>query len=296
MLSKKVCIVAGGGRGIGEAVAIELGRQGATVVVNDIGSDVHGKGKSEEPAEKTVAEIEKAGGNGMAHIGDIASLDYTESLVEDTIEEYGRLDGAVNFAGILRDSISYRMDSDEWDQVIRVHLRGHFALLRNVAAHWRSEVDDREFKHQRSFLGVSSRSALGSPGQLNYSSAKAGVLGMMRTAARELAQYNIRVNALMPTAYTRMIEDIPEDKRPFTQEEMPAQRVGAMVVYLMSDEADGITGSTLRVAGDSVGIVSDPEISRLGFKKGGWEPEEIAEEFQSKIAEDTELGKSDTAF
>lgn len=296
MLSKKVCIVAGGGRGIGEAVAVELGRQGATVIVNDIGSDVHGKGKNEEPAEKTVTEIEEVGGNGMAHIGDIASLDYTESLVEDTIEEYGRLDGAVNFAGILRDSISYRMDSDEWDQVIRVHLRGHFALLRNVAAHWRSEVDDREFKHQRSFLGVSSRSALGSPGQLNYSSAKAGVLGMMRTAARELEQYNIRVNALMPTAYTRMIEDIPEDKRPFTQEEMPAQRVGAMVVYLMSDEADGITGSTIRVAGDSIGIVSDPEISRLGFKKGGWEPGEIAEEFQSKIAEDTELDKSDTAF
>ena len=296
MLSDKVCVVAGGGRGIGEAVAVELGRQGATVVVNDLGSSVHGEGESEEPAKETVAAVGEAGGTGMAHFGDIASLDYTESLVDDIVDKYGRIDGTVNFAGILRDSISYKMSEDEWDNVIRVHLRGHFALLRNVAAHWRERAGNEGLERQRSFLSVASRSALGGPGQINYSAAKAGILGMTRTAARELARSNIRVNALMPTAYTRMIEDIPEEKRPFTKEEMPPENIGSMVAYLMSDKAEGISGSTIRVAGNAVGIVSDPEIFRLGFQEGGWESEDIAERFQSEIAQGVQLDKSDTAF
>jgi NAD(P)-dependent dehydrogenase (short-subunit alcohol dehydrogenase family) len=296
MLSDKVCIVAGGGRGIGEAVAVELGRQGATVVVNDLGSSVHGEGESEEPAEETVTSVEKAGGAGMAHFGDIASLEYTESLVDDIVTEYGRIDGAVNFAGILRDSISYNMSGDEWDNVIRVHLRGHFALLRSVAANWRERASDEGLEHQRSFLCVASRSALGSPGQINYSAAKAGILGMTRTAARELARSNIRVNALMPTAYTRMIDDIPEEKRPFSREEMPPENVGPMVAYLMSDEAEDITGSTIRVAGNVVGVVSDPEIFRLGFQEDGWTAEDIVERFQSEVAQGVQLDKSGTAF
>lgn len=296
MLSDKVIIVAGGGRGIGEAVAVELGREGATVVVNDLGSSVHGEGESEEPAEETVAVVEAAGGDGMAHFGDIASLDYTEALVADTVEEYGRVDGAVNFAGILRDSISYKMTGEEWDQVIRVHLRGSFSLLRNTAAHWRERARDGGLETQRSFLGVASRSALGSPGQANYSAAKAGILGLTRTTARELARFDIRVNAFMPTAYTRMIEDIPEEKRPFTREEMPPEKVGPMVAYLMSDEAEDITGKTIRAAGDGVGIVSDPEITRLGFKDGGWSAEGIAETFRDTVAQGVELDGSDLAF
>lgn len=296
MLSDKVIIVAGGGRGIGEAVAVELGRGGATVVVSDLGSSVHGEGESEEPAQETVDAVEEAGGDGMAHFGDIASLDYTEALVEDTVEEYGRVDGAVNFAGILRDSISYKMTGEEWDQVIRVHLRGHFSLLRNIAAHWRERARDGGLETQRSFLGVASRSALGSPGQANYSAAKAGILGLTRTTARELARFDIRVNAFMPTAYSRMIEDIPEEKRPFTREEMPPEKVGPMVAYLMSDEAEDITGKTIRAAGDGIGVVSDPEIIRLGFQDGGWSIAEIAEKFRSTVAQGVDLDGSDAAF
>lgn len=296
MLSDKVIIVAGGGRGIGEAVAVELGQEGATVVVNDLGSSVHGEGESAEPAEETVAAVKAAGGDGMAHFGDIASLDYTENLVADTVAEYGRVDGAVNFAGILRDSISYKMSGEEWDQVIRVHLRGHFSLLRNIAAHWRERARDDGLETQRSFLGVASRSALGSPGQANYSAAKAGILGLTRTTARELARFDIRVNAFMPTAFTRMIEDIPEEKRPFTREEMPPEKVGPMVAYLMSDEAEDITGKTIRAAGDGVGIVSDPEIVRLGFQNGGWSAEEIAEKFRDTVAGGIDLDNSDPAF
>lgn len=296
MLSDKVCIVAGGGRGIGEAVAVELGREGATVVVNDLGSSVHGEGESQEPAEQTVAAVEEAGGEGMAHFGDIASLDYTEKLVEDTVAEYGRVDGAVNFAGILRDSISYKMSGEEWDQVIRVHLRGHFSLLRNVTAHWRERSRDRGLESQRSFLGVASRSALGSPGQANYSAAKAGIMGLTRTAARELARFNVRVNAFMPTAYTRMIDEIPEEKRPFTREEMPPEKVGPMVAYLMSDSAEDITGMTVRAAGDGIGLVSDPEIHRLGFQDGGWSAEDIDEKFRSTVAQGIDLDRSGSAF
>ncbi len=293
MLSDKVCIVAGAGRGLGEAAAVELGRQGATVVVNDLGVDVTGEGESAEPAEETLEAVEDAGGSGMVHFGDISSLDYTESLIEGTVDEYGRVDGVVNFAGILRDGISYKMTGDEWDAVMNVHLRGHFALLRSAAAHWREEVSGDEDAAQRSILNVSSRAALGSVGQANYSAAKAGILGLTRTTARELYSHNIRVNALMPTAFTRMIEAIPEEKRPFTREEMPPERVAAMVAFVMSDEAEDITGCTLRAAGNEIGLVTNPEITRIGYNRDGWTPQEIAEEFEDSVAAGINLTKNE---
>lgn len=298
MLSEKVVIVAGAGHGLGEAAAVEMGEQGATVVVNDLGATVHGEGESEEPADETAAAVEDAGGTAMSHFGDVADLEYTEQLIADTYEEFGRVDGVVNFAGILRDSISYRMSGDEWDQVMRVHLRGHFSLLRNAGAHWREQAGDDgdALEKQRSFLTVSSRSALGNVGQANYSAAKAGVLGLTRATAKELYRYNIRVNSLMPTAFTRMIEDIPDEQQPFTEEEMPVEKVAPMVAYIMSDEADGITGTTLRAAGDAIGVVSDPEIIRLGYQDGGWTPEDIADSFRDEIASDVDLEQAGDAF
>lgn len=298
MLADKVIIVAGGGHGLGECAAVELGAAGATVVVNDLGSDVHGEGESVEPAEETVEAVKEAGGNGLAHYGDISSTEYTEALVADAVEEYGRIDGAVNFAGILNDSIIYRMSDKEWDSVINVHLRGHFALLRSLAAHWRAiarESGDR-LEDGRSFLSVSSRSALGNVGQSNYSAAKAGVLGLTRAAAKELGRYNIRVNALMPTAYTRMIEDIPEEKQPFTEEELPPEKVAPLVAYMLSDESAEINGWTVRAAGDEIGFVTDPEVVRLGFQNGGWTVEDIAERFTAEIGRGLELDKSGATF
>lgn len=296
MLTDKVIIVAGAGHGLGEAAAIELGRQGATVVVNDLGSDVHGDGRSEEPAESTARAIEESGGTAMTHFGDVADLDYTERLVSETYEEFGRIDGTANFAGILRDSISYKMTGEEWDRVVRVHLRGAFSLLRNVAAHWRERTREAAFDEQRSILNVSSRSALGNVGQANYSAAKAGVLGLTRATAKELARYDIRVNALMPTGYTRMIADIPEGQRSFGAEEMPPEGAAPMVAYLMSDEAAGITGSTIRAAGDVVGTLSNPEFQRLGFREGGWTVESLAERFRDDVAKGIELDRSEDTF
>lgn len=298
MLADKVCIVTGGGRGIGRAVAIELGALGATVVVNDLGTSLDGQGTDEEPARQTVEAVREAGGAGMAHYGDVTSLDDTRELVVETVDQYGRIDGVANFAGMLRDGLIHKMDVEDWEQVLDVHLRGHFALLRNVAAHWRErakETDDR-LEPQRCFLGTTSRAALGNVGQANYAAAKAGVMGLVRTASRELGRYNIRVNALMPTAFTRMIEEIPEEHRQFDRNEMPPEKVAPLAGYLMSDEATDINGCTLRAAGDAIGVVSDPEIVRLGYQDGGWSADAIAERFVDDVAAGIELDRSTEAF
>ena len=281
MLSNKVCIVAGGGRGLGKASARELGSQGTTVVVNDLGVDLGGEGETEEPAREVADEIRDAGGTATAHFGDVSDLDYTEELVHDTVDEYGRIDGVVNFAGILRDSISYEMTEREWDEVINVHLKGHFSLLRNTAAHWREKARENEdyLDSQRSFLSVTSRAALGSVGQINYSSAKAGILGMTRSASQELDRYNVRVNALMPIGFTRMVESMPDT--PFTEADMPRETPAAMVAFAMSDAAEDISGVVLRAEGNTIGVVSHPEMVRAGFQDEGWSSESIAAKFRS---------------
>lgn len=287
MLSDKVCIVTGGGRGIGSATAVELSKRGATVVVNDLAGNDDGTA----PADETVEAIHEHGGEGMVHYGDITSLDYTEELIDDTASEYGSVDGIVNFAGILRDGMLFNMSGEDWDTVMQVHLRGHFSLLRNSAQHWRALAKEQggELETQRSFLAVSSTAALGNVGQANYAAAKAGIQGLIRTAAMELHQYNVRANTLMPLAWTRMYEDVPEDRLPFTKEEMPPEKVAPLVGYLMSDEAEDVTGTTLRAKGDAISHVSEPVEDRIAFSEGGWTIEEIAEEMHSTLGQGVEL-------
>ena len=288
MVSDKTVLVAGGGSGIGRATAIELGRRGANVVVSDLGTDLTGEEAGDAAASETVDLIREHDGNAIAHFGDVASLEDTETLIEQAFDEYGRIDGAVNFAGIVRDSISWKMTEAEFDEVIRVHLRGHFSLFRNLASHWREQVRERDgrFEDQRSFLGVSSRSAFGSVGQLNYASAKSGIFGMMWTAARELVRFNIRVNTLVPTAHTRMTESIPEDKRP---DRPGPENIAPVVAYLMSDSATDITGCTIRAMGDQVGLISEPTLERAGFMHDGWTVEDLENEFRETIASDWDL-------
>ncbi len=286
MLDGKTCIVGGAGRGIGRATAIALGDAGANVIVNDLGASLQGEGEDLQPAEETAEAIRENGGEATVKFGDISDLDFTEEMVEDAVEEYGDVHGAVNFAGILRDRISYKMSGEEWDAVIRVHLRGHFSLFRNLGAHWREVAREEggSMDVQRSFVGVSSGSALGNVGQANYSAAKAGILGLVRSGARELERYNARVNSLMPSAFTRMIESMPDEQISYTEDEMPPEKVAPIIVYLMSDEAEDITGNTFRAAGDGVGLVKDPELIRVGFQEGGWTPEDIADRFRDGIA------------
>lgn len=293
MLTDRVCIITGGGRGLGRAVAVELAKAGASVVVNDLETTVDGEIKHADAAKETVEEIREQGGTAIAHHGDVANFEYTENLVQDTLDHYGAIHGVANFAGIIRDGISYKMTEEQWDDVVRVHLRGHFALLRNLAAHWRAKAKKDQFTSQRSFLCVSSDSAFGNVGQANYAAAKAGVLGLMRTAAREYHGFDVRVNALMPRGYTRMTEQIPKEHRPYTPEERPPEKVAPLVTYLLSDKAADITGCTFWAEGDCIGLVTDPEIHRVAFNDGGWTAEDIAHSFHGTLGHGLELSKTD---
>ncbi|WP_335999276.1 SDR family oxidoreductase [Halorientalis halophila] len=280
-LEGRICIVTGGGRGLGAATAKHLADEGASVVVNDLGTDLSGEGQSAEPAEETVEAIREAGGTATAHFGDVTDLDYTEELVADTVAEYGRVDACVNFAGVLRDAYLTEMTGEEWDTVIDVHLRGHFALLRNLARHWQETAEDADA--ERSFVGVTSPSALGNAGQANYSAAKAGVLGLVRTASAELRRYDARANALLPVAYTRMIEDIPEEKRPFGEDELPPEKVAPVVGYLVGEAAEGVTGRTVRAQGDMVSLVSNPTDEASLVDPEGWTVAKLGERFHELL-------------
>ncbi|SFS91807.1 SDR family NAD(P)-dependent oxidoreductase [Halostagnicola kamekurae] len=278
-LDGKVCIVAGGGGDLGRATAAELAANGATVIITDLGTSLEGDGAAEEPAATAAEEIEADGGEAMAHFGDITSLEYTETLIEDTLSEYGRIDGAINYAGILRDSYLTNMTDHEWDTVVHVHLRGHFSLLRNLARHWRNRDEETEggLSSERSFVSVTSPSALGNVGQANYGAAKAGILGLTRTAAQELATSNVRVNALLPIAYTRMTEDLLED------ESKSPEKIAPVVAALMSNDATGITGRTIRAVGDSVSVLSEPEIERTAINETGWTADRLTSAFRDEL-------------
>ncbi|WP_276259220.1 SDR family NAD(P)-dependent oxidoreductase [Haloglomus litoreum] len=281
MLEDTVQVVCGAGGGLGEETAVAMAEHGATVVVNDLGVGVDGEGSDAEPAEETVERIEAGGGEAMAHFGDVTDLEYTEQLVADTVEEYGAVHGVSNFAGILRDSMVFNMDEAEFDAVVDVHLKGHFSVVRAVSAHWRERYKAEDgFDRQRSLTCVSSGVAAGNPGQANYSAAKAGVLGLMRTAARELHQYDVRVNALWPTALTRMTEDLPA-MAGADEETMGPQLVPAAPVFLASEAAADVNGVTLAIAGGNVAVVSDPErertLSKTVGEEGAWTAAEIDE-------------------
>lgn len=282
MLDDTVSIVCGAGRGIGEATAKLMAEKGATVVVNDLGVDVTGGGSSEQPAQETVNDIEADGGTAMVHYGDVTDQEYTEQLLEDTIDEYGAVHSISNFAGILRDRMVFNMTEDEWDAVIDVHLKGHFNLMHGASRRWRERFKEEEYKKQRSFLCVSSGSAGGNPGQANYGAAKAGILGLTRVTARELHQYNVRVNALWPGAATRMTETVPEERSSSSgRSGRGPEQVAPLPTYLASEEAKDITGVTFGMSSGRLSYISDPTRDRTMIKDpvetGGWTPEEIAE-------------------
>jgi 3-oxoacyl-[acyl-carrier protein] reductase len=289
MLSDSVVVVTGGGHGIGEAVAIELGSYGASVVVNDLGTSPEGEGQSAEPAEETVEAIRDGGGTATAHFGDVSELDYAESLVEDTLAEYGRIDGIANFAGVIRNRPIEEMTRDDWDLVIDVHLGGHFCLLKAVASHWIEQSDDSD--SNRSFIGVTSGAALGGLHEMNYSAAKAGVLGLVRSASDELALHGIRVNALSPGAKSRQNSYFPGDN----PEENPPpdpSHLGPVVAFLLSDRSAGVNGCTVKASGEMIGVASDPTTQRAMFREDGWTPEAVADRFYETLGEDFDLDRS----
>ncbi|MFB6091902.1 MAG: SDR family oxidoreductase [Haloquadratum sp.] len=292
-LADAVCVVAGGGNGLGEAAARELADHGARVVVNDLGCAVDGAGSDPSVPEAVAESIRDAGGEAIAHHGDVSDFEYAEALIDDAVSAYGRVDVVCNFAGILRDGISYKLSEEDWRAVIENNLTGQFAPLRAAAKHWREASEDG-FDRQRSYLAVSAGAARGSLGQANYAASKAGILGMVRSVSNELARSNVRVNALVPNGYTRMTETVPEEHRPYTEAEMPPERVAPLVAYLASDEAEDITGCTLYAGGDRVGVFSDPAMHVTGVSPDGWTLDSLAEHFRDDVAADVELSRTES--
>jgi NAD(P)-dependent dehydrogenase (short-subunit alcohol dehydrogenase family) len=275
MLDDKVVLVTGAGGGLGEATAKTMADHGATLVLNDLGVAPDGTGGgTETPVESTAADIRSAGGTVTASFGDVTDFDYVAALVETAIDEYGRLDGVVNYAGFMREHMVFNMPPADWEAVVDVHLTGHFNLLHHAGKRWRARYKQGDRDGETAFLAVSSAAALGTAGSSNYSAAKAGVLGLMRTTARELHQYDVRVNAMLPAGMTRLVPDA-------VRESVPAERAGAeqvapLPVVLVSDAATGVTGWTFAIGGDTVYTVTDPALDTDATRRGGWTAGDLA--------------------
>ena len=253
-LDGRVVVVTGAGRGIGREHALLCAAEGARVVVNDLGGSVDGQGDDLTPAEDVVAEIRSAGGQAVANHDDVASWSGAAALVAAAVEEFGDLDVLVNNAGILRDRTLVNMSEEEFDAVIRVHLKGHFCPMRHAAAYWREQAKSGQII-DRSVINTSSTSGLfGQPGQTNYGAAKSGIAMMTMIAAGELARYGVRVNAIAPAALTRLTAGLPGVPDPGRGDEVGAMdpaNVSPFVAYLGTSDCP-ITGRIFFVMGGSV--------------------------------------------
>ena len=243
-LDGKVAIVTGAGRGIGRGEALALAREGATVVVNDLELD---------PAHEVVDELSALGATAAANVDDVASWAGAERLVQSTLQQFGRLDILVNNAGVLRDQMSFKIDEELWDEVMRVHLKGHIAPIRFAAEHWRAQSKAGNGAGGRIVNTVSEAGLYGGAGQANYVAAKAGIAGMTIGLARELKRYGVTVNAIAPRARTRMTEEVLGDyaKAPDDGgfDEWDPQNIGPVVAFLASDAAADVTGQVFVVFG-----------------------------------------------
>jgi NAD(P)-dependent dehydrogenase (short-subunit alcohol dehydrogenase family) len=253
----RVVVVTGAARGIGRGHALEFARAGYRVVVNDLGAEVDGTGSSDGPAGQVVEEIRAMGGEAIANGDDVADWDGAEHLIHSTIEHFGDLDVLVNNAGILRDRMLVNMTAEEWDSVIRVHLRGTFAPLKHAAAHWRNRVKAGGQVDARVVTTTSSSGIYGNPGQTNYGAAKAGIAALTVIAAMELGRYGVTVNAVAPTALTRMTENLRPDRPevpPGQFDAAAADNIAPLVVWLAGPTAREVTGRVFNVGGGRISV------------------------------------------
>jgi NAD(P)-dependent dehydrogenase (short-subunit alcohol dehydrogenase family) len=285
-LTGKVAIVTGAGRGIGREHALALARAGAKVVVNDLGASLAGEGASEGPAHDVVREIEALGGEAIANGENVADVAGAGRMVQSAIDRFGRLDILVNNAGILRDRMLVNMDEHEWDAVIEVHLKGHFAPTHHAAAHWRERSKGGEDVRARVINTSSPSGVFGNVGQANYGAAKAGIVGFTLIAAQELGRYGVTVNALAPNARTRMTEaafgEIPPPDDGFDPAD-PGNN-SPIVVALCADEAQDVTGQVFFVYGGAVNMLRGWEAGEL-FSAGDsrWEPDALLDQLLERL-------------
>ncbi|MFJ8946410.1 SDR family oxidoreductase [Streptomyces sp. NPDC102395] len=276
-LSGKVVAVTGAGRGIGRAVALAASAEGARVVVNDYGVSVAGASPTSEVAEAVVKEIEAAGGEAVAVADDISTMAGGQRVVDTAMESYGRLDGVVCVAGILRERMLFNMTEEEWDPVVATHLKGTFTVFRAASAVMRAQ-------RSGTLIGFTSGNHQGSVSQANYSAAKGGIISLVRSAALGLHKYGVTANAVAPVARTRMSAGVPTELAEIGEPE----DVAAMVTFLLSDRARdlGITGQVYTVAGEKIAVWAQPRELRSAYASDGWTPDRIGQALAGAVGSD----------
>lgn len=286
----RVVVVTGAGRGLGRAHALAFAAAGASVVVNDYGVDLSGEGAQAGPAQQVVDEIVAAGGQAVANSDDVADWSGAERLVTAAVESFGGLDVLVNNAGFLRDRMLANLSEDEWDAVVRVHLKGHFAPLRHAAAYWRAEAKAGRQRDARVVNTSSGAGLQGSVGQGNYAAAKAGIAALTIVAAAELRRYGVTVNAIAPVARTRMTEQTFADMMATGSAEFDAmapENVSPLVVWLGSSESAHVTGRIFEVEGGKVAL-ADGWRHGVPIDKGTrWNPAELGPVVDDLLAKAT---------
>jgi 3-oxoacyl-[acyl-carrier protein] reductase len=273
----KVAIVTGAGRGLGRAEALELGRLGVRVVVNDVGRSLQGEAEEKSPADEVVDEIAAAGGEAVADHGDVADWDDSRRLVEKAIERFGQLDILVNNAGFLRDRMLFNMSEEDFDLVVRVHLKGHFCMSRHAAAYWRDRSKAAGEPVYGRVVNTSSEAGLfGSPGQPNYAAAKAGIIALTLATANSMGRYGVTANAIAPRARTRMTETLPGFEEPDPDfDQFAPENVSPLVAYLSSPAAAEVSGQVFVVYGRMIDVVRGPGVDRHFDTEDRWTPDAV---------------------
>lgn len=280
LLDGKIAIVTGAGRGIGRGHALELARQGAKVVVNDLGGSWDGTGQDDTPAGQVVQEIKNLGGDAAANYDNVATWDGSERLVKQAIEVFGDLHILINNAGILRDRMTFNMTEDDWDAVVTVHGKGHFAPTRHACSYWRQKSKDTGGAVFGRVVHTASESGLFSnAGQSNYAFAKAGIASFGIVVAKEMARYGVTSNVIAPRARTRLTEgtfgNIPKQEG---FDPWDPDNIAPFVVYLCTEQAANISGQVFMVFGGQVQFVEQYKLAESITKDGRWSVEELVDE------------------
>ena len=276
MLEGKTILVTGAGGGIGRAIAVMAAKEGANVVVNDLGGSASGEGQASRPANDVVSEIEKDGGKAIANTGSVCDAADAHKMVEQAVDVFGRIDGVVNNAGILRDRMFHKMSTSEWSAVIDTHLNGSYNVARAAATFFREQGGG-------AYVNMTSTSGLiGNLGQSNYAAAKLGVMGMSRIIALDLARYNVRSNCIAPFAWSRLIGTIPTETpeqkaRVEKIKQMTPEKVAPLAVFLLSDAAKDVSGQIFGSRKNEIFVFSQPRPVRSVHHEHGWDAKTIAE-------------------
>ncbi|MEJ8845843.1 SDR family NAD(P)-dependent oxidoreductase [Variovorax rhizosphaerae] len=275
MLAGKVMVVTGAGGGIGRDIALAMARAGARVVVNDIGASVAGEGSDAGPAQRVVDEIRAAGGEAVANTDSVSEARAAAHIVTSALDTFGRIDGVVNNAGILRDRFFHKMGDDEWDAVIKVHLYGAYYVSRAAATHFKAQ-ESGVFVHMTSTSGL-----IGNFGQANYAAAKLGVAALSKSIALDMLKFNVRSNCIAPFAWSRMIGSIPteteaEQQRVARMKQMTPAKIAPLAVCLASDQAADTNGQIFAVRNNEIFLISQPRPVRSVHRSEGWTPEMVA--------------------